>query len=112
MSARAQATSWTSIPNGLCASPDPVTRSPEAAVAPVPKAPTGYEWVHSLVDDHSRLAYSELHHNEKATTVAAGSTGSISPVASPTIWTASCSRRVGVQLTITVTPSCAVGVAP
>ena len=29
----------------------------------------GYEWVHSLVDDHSRYAYSELHHNERATTV-------------------------------------------
>jgi transposase InsO family protein len=29
----------------------------------------GYEWVHSLVDDHSRLAYSELHADERATTV-------------------------------------------
>lgn len=29
----------------------------------------GYEWVHSLVDDHSRLAYSELHPDEKAITV-------------------------------------------
>ncbi|HET7855102.1 MAG TPA: integrase core domain-containing protein [Gaiellaceae bacterium] len=29
----------------------------------------GYEWVHSLVDDHSRLAYSELHHDERAATV-------------------------------------------
>jgi hypothetical protein len=29
----------------------------------------GYEWVHSLVDDHSRLAYSELHQDEKAQTV-------------------------------------------
>jgi transposase InsO family protein len=29
----------------------------------------GYEWVHSLVDDHSRLAYSELHPDERATTV-------------------------------------------
>jgi transposase InsO family protein len=31
----------------------------------------GYEWVHSLVDDHSRLAYSELHDNERAGTVTA-----------------------------------------
>ena len=31
----------------------------------------GYEWVHSLVDDHSRLAYSELHPHERATTVTA-----------------------------------------
>jgi transposase InsO family protein len=30
----------------------------------------GYEWVHSLVDDHSRYAYSELHRDEKAETVA------------------------------------------
>jgi transposase InsO family protein len=29
----------------------------------------GYEWVHSLVDDHSRYAYSELHSDEKAATV-------------------------------------------
>ena len=31
----------------------------------------GYEWVHSLVDDHSRLAYSELHRDERAATVTA-----------------------------------------
>jgi transposase InsO family protein len=29
----------------------------------------GCEWVHSLVDDHSRLSYSELHRDEKAATV-------------------------------------------
>ena len=29
----------------------------------------GYEWVHSLVDDHSRYAYSELHRDERAATV-------------------------------------------
>jgi transposase InsO family protein len=29
----------------------------------------GYEWVHSVVDDHSRYAYSELHPDEKAETV-------------------------------------------
>jgi transposase len=31
----------------------------------------GHEFVHSLVDDHSRLAYSELHPDERAATVAA-----------------------------------------
>jgi transposase InsO family protein len=31
----------------------------------------GYEWVHSLVDDHSRLAYSELRRDERAATVTA-----------------------------------------
>ena len=29
----------------------------------------GFEWVHSLVDDHSRYAYSELHRDERAATV-------------------------------------------
>jgi len=29
----------------------------------------GYEWVHSLVDDHSRLAYSELQRDERAATI-------------------------------------------
>jgi transposase InsO family protein len=31
----------------------------------------GREFVHSIVDDHSRLAYSELHPDERATTVTA-----------------------------------------
>ena len=31
----------------------------------------GYEFCHSIVDDHSRLAYSELHRDERAQTVAA-----------------------------------------
>jgi transposase InsO family protein len=30
----------------------------------------GYDYVHSMVDDHSRLAYSEVHPDEKATTCA------------------------------------------
>jgi transposase len=29
----------------------------------------GYEWAHSIVDDHSRLAHSELHRDERAPTV-------------------------------------------
>lgn len=29
----------------------------------------GYEWVHSIVDDYSRYAYSELHGDERAETV-------------------------------------------
>ncbi len=33
------------------------------------RARIGYEWVHSIVDDHSRLAYSELHRDERAATV-------------------------------------------
>ncbi len=31
----------------------------------------GWEYVHSIVDDTSRLAYSEIHDDEKATTVTA-----------------------------------------
>ena len=31
----------------------------------------GYEFCHSIVDDHSRLAYSELHRDERAPTVVA-----------------------------------------
>ena len=31
---------------------------------------TGYEYVHSAIDDHSRLAYSEIHSDEKADTCA------------------------------------------
>lgn len=29
----------------------------------------GYEWVHSIVDDHTRYAFSELHPDERAETV-------------------------------------------
>lgn len=35
------------------------------------KAPIGYDYVHSLVDDHFRLAYSEILPDEKGTTCAA-----------------------------------------
>jgi len=34
------------------------------------KTKVGYDYVHSLVDDHSRLAYSEIHPDERAGTVA------------------------------------------
>lgn len=33
------------------------------------RARVGHEFVHSLVDDHSRLAYSELHPDERAATI-------------------------------------------
>lgn len=35
------------------------------------KAKIGYDYVHSVVDDHSRLAFSEIHINERADTTAA-----------------------------------------
>jgi len=34
------------------------------------RGPIGYDYVHSMVDDHSRLAYSEIHDNEQADTCA------------------------------------------
>ena len=34
------------------------------------KAAPGYDFVHSVVDDHSRLAFSEIHADERADTVA------------------------------------------
>src|SRR5438874_1312635 len=35
------------------------------------RARVGYEFAHSLLDDHSRLAYTELHPDERAETVTA-----------------------------------------
>lgn len=35
-----------------------------------PRARVGYDFVHSAVDDHSRLAYSEIHPNEQGDTCA------------------------------------------
>jgi transposase InsO family protein len=34
-----------------------------------PETRVGYDYAHAIVDDHSRLAYVELHHDEKAATV-------------------------------------------
>ena len=34
-----------------------------------PQTRVGYDYAHAIVDDHSRLAYVELHDNEKAATV-------------------------------------------
>lgn len=44
----------------------------EATTAAKQKRPRiGYDYVHSMVDDHSRLAYSEIHDDEKTETCAA-----------------------------------------
>ncbi|MGW6130768.1 IS481 family transposase [Cellulomonas sp. NPDC055163] len=32
--------------------------------------PIGYDYVHTAIDDHSRLAYAEIHHDEKGATCA------------------------------------------
>ena len=36
-----------------------------------PETRVGYDYAHAIIDDHSRLAYVELHDNEKAATVTA-----------------------------------------
>ncbi|MFJ8078994.1 IS481 family transposase [Streptomyces sp. NPDC096176] len=41
------------------------------AACPDRRRTTGFDYIHSAVDDHSRLAYSEVHPDEKATTCAA-----------------------------------------
>ncbi|NUH44436.1 IS481 family transposase, partial [Streptomyces samsunensis] len=41
------------------------------AACPDRRRTTGFDYIHSAVDDHSRLAYSEVHSDEKATTCAA-----------------------------------------
>lgn len=38
---------------------------------PVSRRTTGFDYIHSAVDDHSRLAYSEIHPDETAATCAA-----------------------------------------
>ena len=35
-----------------------------------PQRGVGYDFVHTAIDDHSRLAYAEIHHDEKGTTCA------------------------------------------
>ena len=46
-------------------------RSGVAGTQSKKKRPIGYCFVHSAVDDHSRLAYSEIHDDEQGLTVAA-----------------------------------------
>ena len=71
MSGRAPAICCKWTPNASRASRAPGTRSPAIASAPARKgsARIGWEFCHSIIDDHSRLAYSELHRDERADTV-------------------------------------------
>ena len=70
-SGRAQVICCTSTPSGSCASPDPATPSPAIDTAPAPekRSRVGYEWVHSLVDDHSWLGLQRAPPDERAATV-------------------------------------------
>jgi Integrase core domain len=43
-------------------------RSTEMRSARAKRPRIGYSYVHSAVDDHSRLAYSEIHEDEQAVT--------------------------------------------
>ena len=62
---------WT--PNASPASRGPGTRSPATATAPraEKRERVGWEFCHSIIDDHTRLAYTEIHPDEKAPTVTA-----------------------------------------
>ncbi|MEV0513802.1 IS481 family transposase [Nonomuraea sp. NPDC050405] len=41
------------------------------AACPDRRRTTGYDYIHSAIDDHTRIAYSEIHPDEKAATCAA-----------------------------------------
>jgi hypothetical protein len=51
-----------------------------------PETRVGYDYAHAIVDDHSRLAYVELHNDERAATVTAfvkRALAFLAPTASP-----------------------------
>ena len=52
------------------ASSGPATASPATARARIASTADGVDVVHAIVDDHSRLAYAEIHTDERAATVA------------------------------------------
>ena len=57
-------------------------RGREATVAHKHKTvKIGYDYVHTAIDDHTRLAYSEIHHDEKDSTCAAFLHGALAWVA-------------------------------
>jgi hypothetical protein len=61
---------WTS--SASRASPTPVTGSLAFAIARAEeRMNVGWEFCHSMIDDHSRLAFTEIHDDEKAATVIA-----------------------------------------
>ena len=51
----------------------PATPSPATAhrTSAEKRQRVGYEFAHAIIDDHSRLAYTELHRDERAATVVA-----------------------------------------
>jgi hypothetical protein len=59
-------------PSAWPASPGPGTRSPATAQRQALRsARVGYNFCHSLIDDHTRIADTEIHRDEKAPTVTA-----------------------------------------
>ena len=74
MSGPAPATFFTWIHPATRALSAPVTRSPAIAHSArasgwIPRDALGNDFCHAIVDDHSRLAYVELHPDERAATV-------------------------------------------
>ena len=53
----------------MCASSGPGTESPATARSQDRRQLDGLDIVHAIVDDHSRLAYAEIHEDQKAVTV-------------------------------------------
>lgn len=76
MSGPAPATFCIWTPHATRALSAPGTRSPAIALSArtsgwIPPLALGYDFCHAIVDDHSRLAYVELHPDERAATVTA-----------------------------------------
>ena len=51
-------------------SPTAAAGAPTAAATPDPAKESGYRYVHSAIDDRTRLGYSEIHTNETGFTAA------------------------------------------
>ena len=70
--ARAICCTWTSAPTRASAGPGTARtgdRSQRDRQWMKPATRVGYDYAHAIVDDHSRLAYVELHDDERAATV-------------------------------------------
>ena len=67
--APATSCTWTSPATHASSGPATGHRRPLARERPRLETRVGYDYVHALVDDHSRLAYAEIHDDERAATV-------------------------------------------
>jgi hypothetical protein len=63
--------SWTSARYARFPRPGHAVTGVRDKTAAEKRVRRGYEYAHTIVDDHSRLAYSELHPDQRADTVTA-----------------------------------------